>query len=750
MAQERKELKRAIETLCPDLHPETIEDFFCRMDQDYFSLYTPFEISTHIRLSCTLDPEHPVKLMIIPREKGRFDIIIIAFDYFSEFSIICGLLASFDLDIQAGNIYTLTGKIPEQGELSPQHDRDLGNAGPISSFAKIVDIFNVRLWRGETFDILEQEELEKELNTLIVLLREGMFQEARERLTLRLVEHLERIKDQFSGILYPVEVRFDNHASREWTLMDIHSKDTPAFLYAVSNALSIRDIYIHKVRIQSIGTEISDCFYISDRQGRKIRGEREQRSLRMAVVLIKQFTHFLPQAPDPARAILAFDQLLDKFMEEKRPGHLLSFISEKEGLDLLAHLLGASDFLWEDFLRIQLENLLPILEDLKKKDLRGGEAIRQELTILLAQCKTYEEKKRILNAFKDREIFFVDMKHLLGPKITLTDFSRALTDLTDAVLDQAYLICHQELTRRYGLPLQEDGSESPFSICGLGKFGGREIGYASDIELLFLYGGKGCTDGKDSIENGLYFELLARELVNFIEARQEGIFHIDLRLRPYGTVGSLANPIDRLMSYYSAGGEAAQFERQALIKLRWVAGDEPLGRRMEAYRDNFVYSGRPLDMKEALHLRQRQVDELVKPGKVNVKYSPGGIIDIEYAAQYLQILHGKDHAELRTPTTLEALDGLCCLQVISKEEHGSLREAYIFLRRLIDALRIVRGNAKDLILPEEGPSEFKFLARRLGYQEEDWGKGARRLAENIRDHMRDVHDFFEKRFHPSR
>lgn len=733
---DKGDLKRIVETLCPDIHHETIKDFFYLMDQDYFSFYTPEEISAHIKMSCAINSEHPFQLKATPRGKGGFDIIVAAFDYFSEFSIICGLLASFGFDIQTGNIYTLSRRPVREEDLHPP---------------KIVDIFNVCLLQGETFNKSREMEFKEELCTLIRLLKEGLFQEARERLNLRLVEHLEKTRGLFPGLLYPVDVRFDNRLSREWTVMDLHSKDTPAFLYAVSNALSMRNIYIHKVKIESVGTEVWDRFYISDRLGHKIVGEMEQKSLRMAMVLIKQFTHFLPRAPDPVRAILAFDQLLDKFMEEKRPGHLISFLGEREGLDLLAHLLGTSDFLWEDFLRMQFENLMPILEDLKEKELRPGKKkTGQKLIAHLSQCKTLEEKKRALNEFKDREIFSIDIKHLLEPHITLIDFSQALTDLTEVVLDQAYLICHQELTQRYGLPIQEDETECRFSICGLGKFGGREMGYASDIELLFLYGGPGRTLGKNPVDNGIYFERLARELVDFIEARQEGIFHIDLRLRPYGTVGSLANSFDKLMAYYSPGGEAAQFERQALIKLRWVAGDESLGRRMEAHRDSFVYGSEPLDLKAALHLRRRQIRELVEPGKINVKYSPGGIIDIEYAVQYLQIIHSGNHPELRTPTTLEALDSLCRLQIIPKKDHDNLHRAYIFLRTLIDALRIVRGNAGDLILPEEASLEFKFLARRFGYREEDWGEGARRLAEEIRYHMMNVGQFFVSRFCPSK
>jgi glutamate-ammonia-ligase adenylyltransferase len=140
------------------------------------------------------------------------------------------------------------------------------------------------------------------------------------------------------------------------------------------------------------------------------------------------------------------------------------------------------------------------------------------------------------------------------------------------------------------------------------------------------------------------------------------------------------------------------------------------------------------------------MEERVKPGSVNVKYSPGGIIDIEYAAQYLQIQHGHDRPELRTPNTLEALDRLGRKRLLSKKECGRLRDAYLFLRYLIDGLRMVRGNAEDLILPEESSDEFQFLARRLGYHEADWKKGARRLAKDVHRHMENVRGFFSHRF----
>jgi glutamate-ammonia-ligase adenylyltransferase len=343
-------------------------------------------------------------------------------------------------------------------------------------------------------------------------------------------------------------------------------------------------------------------------------------------------------------------------------------------------------------------------------------------------------------------MFSIDMSHLIDPEATLTDFSSALTDLAEAVVEQAARIGREDLLTKYGRPRLESGTVCPFAVCGLGKFGGREMGYASDIELLFVYGGPGRTDGPESLENSLYFERLCQEILNLIEARQEGIFHIDLRLRPDGTKGPLAVSLDRFRSYYDAAGEAAPFERQALTKLRFVTGDPALGRAIEVHRDRFVFGSKPWDRDSALHLRQRQMEERVKPGSVNVKYSPGGIIDIEYAAQYLQIQHGHDRPELRTPNTLEALDRLGRKRLLSKKECGRLRDAYLFLRYLIDGLRMVRGNAEDLILPEESSDEFQFLARRLGYHEADWKKGARRLAKDVHRHMENVRGFFSHRF----
>lgn len=738
------DLMEALEKICPEVDPAVREDFLSRMDPEYFSLYSPDEIGLHLRMSCRLAPQHPVQVHVAPRGQGEYNIAVVAYDYFSEFSVICGMLAAFGLDIRSGRVYTL-----DAAKEAPVKTRRRGPAKRGMGRSRIVDLFRVASGRGGAFDPARQREFMEETEALIVLLDQDRLEEARARVSRRVARYLSKTQEAWAVRLYPVQVKFDNALSEKWTVMEIHSEDTPAFLYAFSNALSLRGVYIHRVVIENTQGKVSDRFFLADRQGRKIEDPKDQALLRAATALIKQFTYFLPRAPDPARAVQYFDQMLDKVMERGAPGPILSFLEDRGSMDLLARLLGTSDFLWKDFLRMQFESLLPVLQSFKKTDLLvNSQKLRRQLKKSLERAKNPEEEKRILNEYKDREMFRIDMRHLLEPPGDLMDFSKALTELAEVVLEQAYEVCDRRLKKLHGRPLLENGRVCPMAVFGLGKFGGREMGYASDIEVLFVYGGSGRTEGKKSMGNGEYFERLVQDVVDLIEARREGIFQLDLRLRPYGKAGAFATPLEQFRTYYRTGGDAAPFERQALTKLRWIAGDEALGRQVEDLRDRFVYSGAPWDLPTALHLRRRQMKELVPSGRVSIKYSQGGVIDIEYFVQYLQVMHGHRLREIRQTSTLDALEALRRAGIVSPEERDQLRRSYLFLRALIDALRIVRGNAKDLVLPEEGSEEYKFLARRMGYLSGDWEADARRLGEDIRRHMKTAHGFFAARFEP--
>ena len=743
---------KTLTSLCPDVDDEVLRDFVSRMDPEYFVRFQPNAIAHHIQLASRLTPDHPCELSVLDKRAGRSEISIVAYDYFSEFAAICGVLSAFGLNIEEGQIYTFVEATPSP---SPRRKApsttDRPTVRPGLNRKKIVDVFLVHPIDHTGFPSPQHNALRQTVTEIIQLLDAGRFEEARQYVNRRLVERLDKQRSAFTGLLRTVRITFDNSQSPTDTIMDIRSDDTPAFLYALANALAMRNIYITKAKIESNGAaKLRDRFYVRNRDGQKLLDSADQEQLRLTAVLIKQFTHALTWASDPAKALASFDHFLDLIVKDqgkKGKNQALDFVSNKRTFPLLARLLGASDFLWEDFLRRQHSNLLPLLTEYRDAPLIKPQAtLRKELDRLVARATKDESRKEALNRFKDRELFRIDIKHIVEPSTNFPDFSLALTELAEVIMERSIADCRAKLEKSYGHPRLANAKPCPFAVLGLGKFGGRELGYASDIEVLFVYDGSGKTSGKNGIENSEYFERLAQELLGWIEAKQEGIFRLDVRLRPHGGKGALANAFEEVCRYYSPTGLAASFERQALIKLRHIAGDAALGHQLEAHRDSFVYGEAPWDIPAALELRRQQLRQLVEPGKVNVKYSAGGLIDIEYAAQYLQVMHGHNHPSLRTPNTLQALAALVNAGLVARTDGAGLRKAYVFTRTLVDGLRMVRGNTKDLVLPPPDSEEFVCLARRVGYTADDWRAGARELQSDIQHHTTLTQTFFERTF----
>jgi glutamate-ammonia-ligase adenylyltransferase len=329
-----------------------------------------------------------------------------------------------------------------------------------------------------------------------------------------------------------------------------------------------------------------------------------------------------------------------------------------------------------------------------------------------------ETRRQALNAFKDREMFRIDMRHIMKYTSRFGQFSRELTDLAEMVVDAAFRLCEAEMRNSYGEPQDDNGDASPMVVCALGKAGGRELGFASDIELMFVYEANGKTTGPDVVTTAEFYEKLVAEFVRTIQARHEGIFEIDLQLRPYGKAGSMAVSLDAFRRYFAPGGPAWAYERQALVKLRPIAGDAGVGQRLEAERNDFVYTGEVFDVAAMRAMRERQLRHLVTPGTINAKFSPGCLVDVEYLVQGLQINYGPQYPSVRQSNTREAMAALNYVGALEHSDYQRLREAHTFLRRVINGLRMVRGHAKDLTVPNEGSEEFAFLARRMGYSDD--------------------------------
>ena len=240
---------------------------------------------------------------------------------------------------------------------------------------------------------------------------------------------------------------------------------------------------------------------------------------------------------------------------------------------------------------------------------------------------------------------------------------------------------------------------------------------------------------------------MIRLFLKTIHTKREGIFEIDLNLRPYGKKGNLAVSLNNFKKYFSDSGEAYFFERQALTKLRFITSNKTgdyIKKEALMNRDSFVYSKTPVDLKSLYKIRNMQLKNYIKENKINIKYSSGGVVDIEYIVQTLQICYGYKLQSVRQYSTLDGLEALFKGNIIDNEMYKNLKDSYIFYRNLINILRIVKGNARDLTIYQEESIEFDFLVKRshfIGIIEEN----SKELLNNkINKYMSMVKEYFEK------
>lgn len=704
-----------------------LRQHLARMAPSYAEVFSDQEIRRHADLASRLSDSNPVEVRAERIGETLWRVTIIAFDYLGELSAICGLLFADGFNIVAGQVFTYEGE----------------TAG---TRRKIVDVFTVDSARAEANagkGIIGKElwlSYAGNLGALLRLLQGRQQRQAQGALVKRVAAALQNTPPT-GPTLHPVTIGIDNDTSDRYTILRIDAPDTPGFLYEFTNALALNDVYIAQVSVESVGNRAHDLLYVTDTQGRKITGANKQRELRAATVLVKHFTHLLPQSPNPEAALLHFNEYLGELFRRPSWPDEFASLERPEVLAALARLLGVSEFLWDDFLRMQYTNLFPVVEDVGALAQPKTKAeLVAELTQALAattdgRLKPSARRER-LNAFKDREMFRIDMRHIMGHVADFGQFSAELTDLAETVVTAAAEIALAELTGQHGAPCGDDGTAIPLAVCVLGKCGGRELGYASDIEVMFVYGGAGQTPvvataaGPRTLSAVEFFDRLVTEFKGAIWARRAGIFEIDLDLRPYGNAGSLAVSLDSFRRYFAPGGPAWSYERQALIKLRAIAGDASFGREVEALRDTFVYGAATFDVAAMRAMRERQLRHLITPGTINAKFSPGALVDVEYTVQALQMTHGHAHPSLHQTNTHAAIVALGQAGIISAENAARLSEALLFLRHLINALRVVRGNSKDLTVPPEESEEFAFLARRLGY-----GNEPARLRADLTHHL---------------
>lgn len=324
---------------------------------------------------------------------------------------------------------------------------------------------------------------------------------------------------------------------------------------------------------------------------------------------------------------------------------------------------------------------------------------------------------RPLRRWKSWEMTRIALRELAGV---------AEVEETTAELSQLAEICIRSVWEHWNMRLRESfGSPgAEFAIVGLGKLGGRELNHSSDVDLIFMYGEEGQVSARMSYHE--WFSRLAENvLTTFSTTDPAGsLFRVDLRLRPEGSAGPLARSLTSMEIYYAGFGET--WERLALIKARRVAGSRELVYEFLQHLQSFIYPRSPSSdlLDEIANIKQRIERDIAVSDRsaLNVKLGAGGIREIEFVVQTLQLIHGARHTFLQETSTLGALAALARLELIPKKQVLDLNRAYRFLRQIEHRLQI--DNEQQTHTVPADPATLQRLARSLGYPSAEAFRGA--------------------------
>lgn len=421
--------------------------------------------------------------------------------------------------------------------------------------------------------------------------------------------------------------------------------------------------------------------------------------------------------PDPNGAQRFFNQLQEKHSSQAKK--LLRANNEGLLADVLA-LAASSEFLSQSVL--QHPDYLQWLDRKRKNAAIGTTEDLLESLARFALTNSALDANVLLARFRRRELLRIFLRDIRG-LATVAETTLELSNLADAILEYALRAARQELENRFGAPLEiaPNNKTRParFVVVALGKLGSKELNYASDIDLLFLFSSDGATAGinrnaENSISNREFFGKLAERTAKIVgqSTAEAAAYRVDLRLRPHGRVGALAVSLDEAARYYER--TARDWERQVLLRARASAGDADLFKRFAAAVENLVYrkdasvANALAAVRESKHkINQEQRGET----GFNVKLGAGGIREIEFIAQALQLAFGGKDAWLREPHTLIALGRLADREIIGQAELSALSDAYTFLRALEHRLQMENGLQTHQVPVDQAKREL--VARRM-------------------------------------
>jgi glutamate-ammonia-ligase adenylyltransferase len=437
----------------------------------------------------------------------------------------------------------------------------------------------------------------------------------------------------------------------------------------------------------------------------------------------------LPRCSDPDMALANFERFVAA-MPDPAAG-LDRLIAGPRTVEILLQVFSTSQHLGE--LLIRSPELIDWLQ--AEASRRDRESLIAELWDELAGAGPGADPRLVVRRFRLRESLRIGHDDIIrGVPLEVT--TADLSHLADACVEAAVRLARTSAEVRHGAPTRADGEPARFAVLALGKLGGVELNYSSDIDLIFLYDEEGVTTGPRAVSNAEFFARMSGEVVRLLSDHTTmGVaYRVDMRLRPEGNQGVLARSLDATLNYYVSRGRT--WERQALIKCRTVAGDPDLGAAFIAAVAPFVYRRYlgAAEIAEIKSLKRRIEQRTASAGLADfeVKTGRGGIRDVEFVVQFLQLLHGGEYPAVRVVNTLEAIHRLEQVGSLTAEERGVMDDTYRFLRKVEHRLQILFDRQTHEM--PRSMEELRTLAIRMGYvplgpAEDRFGPAERFLAD---------------------
>ena len=357
----------------------------------------------------------------------------------------------------------------------------------------------------------------------------------------------------------------------------------------------------------------------------------------------------------------------------------------------------------------------------------GRQTMAEGLQRQLGRLDALEHRINALVRFRNYNLLRIMIGDIAGT-MSFEAITSELSDMTDVLVQAALDLAADKLRSRFGSPA------CGMSVIGMGKLGGRELNYSSDIDLIFVYHGRGETSGgRKQIDHHEYFCRLGSEMIRILDDHHPSgrLFRVDMRLRPEGASGELALSLQETVDYYYTVGRA--WERQAMIKARPIAGDLALGDALLTQLRSWVYpADQRLEDLDAARMMRRRIEE--RASDDNVKAGAGGIRDIEFLVQYYQLTYGGRVPALRLRATLPAIRVLQDQGLLSRDDAATLEDDYIWLRMVEHRLQMHEGRQLH-DLPEDR-AERLHLAARCGFLSDEGGAAFDRHHEQVRSRVR--------------